>query len=352
IPTIMPRRSAGNAAVRIVRLSGSTTAPPRPCTARAAIRIDASGVSAQAADASVNSVSPARNTLRRPNLSPRAAAGRGRVQGGCGRHVGIDTPPAPNWAGRDRPLRRPGGVYTIGATSRCEDGQMTTELTALARAGDEDAFRALVEPYKSELRLHCYRILGSMQDAEDALQETLLAAWRGLGGFQGRSSIRTWLYTVATNRALNALRAARRRPSVELSIPESELPEPTRVGEPLWLEPYPDVLLEDVADAPPGPEARYAAKEAVSLAFVTALQLLPARQRAALILRDVLGFHAAEVAQMLDSTVESVTSALKRARATLERELPRPEPAPEPTSPGERELVERLTAACTTNDID
>ena len=229
---------------------------------------------------------------------------------------------------------------------------MTTELTALARAGDEDAFRALVEPYKSELRLHCYRILGSMQDAEDALQETLLSAWRGLGGFQGRSSIRTWLYTVATNRALNALRAARRRPSVELSIPESELPEPTRVGEPLWLEPYPDVLLEDLADAPPGPEARYAAKEAVSLAFVTALQLLPARQRAALILRDVLGFHAAEVAQMLDSTVESVTSALKRARATLERELPRPEPAPEPTSPGERELVERLTAAFTSNDID
>jgi RNA polymerase sigma-70 factor (TIGR02960 family) len=229
---------------------------------------------------------------------------------------------------------------------------MTTELTALARAGDEDAFRALVEPYKSELRLHCYRILGSMQDAEDALQETLLSAWRGLGGFQGRSSIRTWLYTVATNRALNALRAARRRPTVELGIPESELPEPTRLGEPLWLEPYPDVLLEDLADAPPGPEARYAAKEAVSLAFVTALQLLPARQRAALILRDVLGFHAAEVAQMLDSTVESVTSALKRARATLERELPRPEPAPEPSSPGERELVERLTDAFTSNDID
>jgi RNA polymerase sigma-70 factor (ECF subfamily) len=229
---------------------------------------------------------------------------------------------------------------------------VTTELTALAKAGDENAFRALVDPYRRELHLHCYRILGSIQDAEDALQETLLAAWRGLGGFEERASIRTWLYTVATSRALNVLRAAKRRPNVELPLPERELPEPSRVGEPLWLEPYPDVLLEDAVDAPPGPEARYEAKEAISLAFVTALQLLPSRQRAVLILRDVLGFHAAEVAQMLDSTVESVTSALKRARATLERDLPRPELAAEPDSPAERELVERLTNAFERNDVD
>jgi RNA polymerase sigma-70 factor (ECF subfamily) len=229
---------------------------------------------------------------------------------------------------------------------------MTRELTARARAGDENAFRALVEPYKRELHLHCYGILGSFQDAEDALQETLLAAWRGLGGFEERASLRTWLYTVATNRALNALRAAKRRPSVELPLPERELPEPTRVGEPLWLEPYPDVLLEGFVDRPAGPEARYEAKEAISLAFVTALQLLPARQRAVLILRDVLGFRAAEVAHMLDATLESVTSALKRARATLERELPRPDPSPEPNSPEERALVERLTDAFERNDVE
>ncbi len=228
---------------------------------------------------------------------------------------------------------------------------MSTKLLELATAGDQDAFRELVEPYRPELHVHCYRILGSVQDAEDALQETLLAAWRALGSFDRRASVRTWLYSVATNRALNILRAARRRPQVELPLAEVSLPEPTRLAEPVWLEPYPDVLIENELESPPGPEARYETKEAISLAFVTALQLLPARQRAVLILRDVLGFRAAEVARMLDSTVESVTSALKRARATLESR-PHAEVPPQPDSEAERELVERLAAAFEANDVD
>ena len=228
---------------------------------------------------------------------------------------------------------------------------MSTQLIALAKAGDQNAFRELVEPYRAELHVHCYRILGSVQDAEDALQETLIAAWRGLAGFEERASVRTWLYSVATNRALNMLRAARRRPQVEMP-PDVSLPEPTRNAAPLWLEPYPDVLF---ASEPPiaGPEARYEAKEAISLAFVTALQLLPARQRAVLILRDVLGFRAAEVAEMLDSSMESVTSALKRARATLEsRPRAGGEAPPHADSPAERELVDRLAAAFEANDVD
>jgi RNA polymerase sigma factor (sigma-70 family) len=188
-----------------------------------------------------------------------------------------------------------------------------------ARDGDGEAFGELVEPYRRELQVHCYRILGSVPDAEDALQETLLAAWRGLGGFQGRASIRTWLYRAATNHCLKALRTASRRPA--MSRPDLMPPEPTRVGEAPWLEPYPDDLLEGLADDMPGPEARYEAREAISLAFLTALQLLPPRQRAVLVLRDVAGFRAAEVAQMLDATGDSVTSALKRARATLARQL-------------------------------
>jgi RNA polymerase sigma-70 factor (TIGR02960 family) len=202
--------------------------------------------------------------------------------------------------------------------------------------------------------VHCYRILGSAHDAEDALQETLLAAWQGLGGFAGRSSIRTWLYRVATSRCLNALRSSRRRPSTDPAMPDLDLPAPTRLGEVLWLEPYPDVLLEGLADNAAGPEARYLAREAISLAFVTALQLLPPRQRAVLILRDVMGFHAREVAQILDSTEESVTSALKRARATLQRRLPpvgEREPPPPPNSVREREVVERFTRAFENQDV-
>lgn len=227
-----------------------------------------------------------------------------------------------------------------------------TDLVELAKGGDEAAFRELVEPYRSELQAHCYRILGSVQDAEDAVQETLFSAWRGLASFERRSSIRTWLYSVATNRALDMLRAARRRPHLELWMPEAELPEPTRRPDPVWMEPYPDVLIGDEPAGPPGPEARYETKEAISLAFVTALQLLPARQRAVLILRDVLGFHATEVARMLESSVESVTSALKRARATLERHVRDDQPPPEPDSPEERRLAGQLATAFEASDVD
>jgi RNA polymerase sigma-70 factor (ECF subfamily) len=194
-----------------------------------------------------------------------------------------------------------------------------------------------------------------VQDAEDALQDTLLAAWQGLHGYEGRASLRTWLYRVATNRCLNALRSTSRRPRTEWPAPDVEPLEPTSLGEVVWLEPYPDVLLEGLADNPPGPEARYQTTEAISLAFVTALQLLPPRQRAVLILRDVLGFHASEVADMLESSVESVTSALKRARATLQRRMPPSvdrEPPPAPDSIVEQQLVAQLTRAYETGDVD
>jgi RNA polymerase sigma-70 factor (TIGR02960 family) len=221
-----------------------------------------------------------------------------------------------------------------------------------ARAGDEDAFRELIEPYRGELQLHCYRILGSLQDAEDALQETLLAAWRGLTGFEGRASLRSWLYRIATNRCLNALRDRRRRP--EEVPPMVEPPEPTRRVEPIWVEPYPDVLLEGLAETAPGPETRYETREAVGLAFVAALQHLPPRQRAALVLRDVLGFRTGEVAEMLESSEASVKAALQRARATLEERLPPGgrERAPLPRSARERELVGRFAAAVERGDIE
>src|SRR5947207_1983456 len=200
----------------------------------------------------------------------------------------------------------------------------TADLIWRARAGDGDAFRELVEPYRRELQVHCYRMLGSFADAEDALQDTLLAAWQGFGGFGQRASLRTWLYKIATNKCLDARRSASRRPAKEWDVPNVEPPEPTRLGEVVWLEPFPDTLLEGAVEAPLGPEARYAQTESISLAFVAALQALPPRQVAVLILRDVVGFHASEVADMLDSSVESVKSALKRARASLPYRPPTP----------------------------
>lgn len=232
---------------------------------------------------------------------------------------------------------------------------MRADLISRARAGDDEAFRTLTEPYRRELQVHCYRMLGSFQDAEDALQETLLAAWQGIAGFQERASPRTWLYRIATNRCLNARRAAGRRSAKEWDMPRMAPPEPSRLGEVVWLEPYPDALLAGAFDVPLGPEARYEQTESISLAFVTALQALPARQLAVLILRDVLGFPAVEVADMLDSTVDSVKSALKRARAGLRsRRLPGAgsEPAPVPGSPSEDAVVAKFVRAYESADLD
>jgi RNA polymerase sigma-70 factor (ECF subfamily) len=234
---------------------------------------------------------------------------------------------------------------------------VTADLLAKAQGGDGQAFAELVGPHQRELLVHCYRFLGSLHDAEEALQDTLLSAWQGLPAFQGRASIRTWLYRVATSRCLDALRSAGRRPPTVDAPPDPAMarlrvPEPTRMGGLPWLEPYPDLLLDGLPEVAPGPEARYELSESVSLAFIVALQLLAPRQRAALILRDVLGFSAREAAEILDTTEESVTSALKRARAAVERrQATSAEPAPAPGSPEERALVGRLTRAFAGADV-
>jgi len=222
---------------------------------------------------------------------------------------------------------------------------------ARARAGDEHAFSELTDPYQRELRLHIYRIVGSSQDAEDLLQETLLAAWRGLEQFEGRASVRAWLYRIATNRSLDALRASRRRAEDQRM---TQMPEPTSWSEPLWLEPYPDVLLEGIPDEAPGPAARYETKEAVALAFIAGLQHLPPQQRAALVLRDVLGYRAGEVAEMLDTSDASINSLLRRARAAFESRLPATgrERAPLPNSKLERDVVGRFAETVESGDID
>lgn len=239
-------------------------------------------------------------------------------------------------------------------TIEVHDHEAPVDLIERARGGDRDAFRALTDPHRRELQVHCYRMLGSVQDAEDALQDTLLAAWKGLDQFEGRASVRTWLYRVATNRCLNLRRAARRRPQAAWPLADVQPPKPNRTGEVMWLEPYPDALLEGVAATPPGPEARYEANESIALAFVVALQLLPVRQRAVLILRDVLGYRAAEVAGLLDTTEESVTSALKRARAAVARrtEASAGGPPPPAGSAAEQELVAKLTRAYASGDLD
>ena len=228
-------------------------------------------------------------------------------------------------------------------------------MSTPGRQADESAFAELAERFRAELQLHCYRIVGSVQDAEDLVQETLLAAWHGHERFEGRSSLRTWLYRIATNRSLNALRDRGRRPRVLPAPPDGapEPPPPTRLSESVWLEPYPDVLLEGVADRSQQPEARYETREAIGLAFVAGLQRLPPRQRAVLVLRDVLAFRAAEVAEMLGVTEVSVNRTLHRARKSLEEIATpgRPELAPLPGSREERELVDRFTTAFEAGDI-
>jgi RNA polymerase sigma-70 factor (TIGR02960 family) len=217
-----------------------------------------------------------------------------------------------------------------------------------ARAGDEQAFSELTAPWLRELHLHCYRMLGSLTDADDLLQETLIAAWSGLGSFAGRSSLRAWLYRIATNRCLNAIRSTRRRRPPE-PVPPFDPPEPSRRGDVTWLQPYPDAWLEQAKDRAHGPAASYLARETVELAFITALQRLPPRQTAAVLLCDVLGFSATEVAAMLETSATAVKGVLQRARASLDQHH---DTAPAPGSPQERDLAQRFARAFTADDIN
>ncbi|MEK6277561.1 MAG: sigma-70 family RNA polymerase sigma factor [Actinomycetota bacterium] len=230
------------------------------------------------------------------------------------------------------------------------------QLLAAARGGDEDAFRRLVEPRHAELHAHCYRMLGSVHDAEDALQDALLRAWRGLPRFEGRSSLRSWLYKIATNTSLNLIA---RRPKRVLPVDYGPAADPhDGTGDPLvesvWVEPYPDETL-GLEDGYAAPEARYEQREAVELAFIVALQHLPALQRAVLILREVLGFSAKEVAESLETTVASVNSALQRARKTVDERLPEQSQQATLRSLGDdalRDIVDSYVDAWERNDVD
>jgi RNA polymerase sigma-70 factor (TIGR02960 family) len=275
--------------------------------------------------------------------------------------VSEDTDRMQNRATSDRPVLSSAGVCQSRGPNwgpgRGRGSPMvvdTADLLLRARAGDGAAFRELTEPHHRELQVHCYRMLGSFQDAEDALQDTLLSAWQSLDRFEGRASLRTWLYKIATNRCLNARRSAGRRSAKEWNVPNVEPPEPTRLGEVVWLEPLPDSLLAASLGAPPGPEAKYEQTESISLAFVTALQVLPPRQVAVLILRDVLGLRAYEVSEIMGSSTDAVDSALKRARAGLERHRAggTQQQPPAPGSKAEDELVARFVSAYEAADLD
>ena len=217
---------------------------------------------------------------------------------------------------------------------------------------DQEATYVEIDSHRRELQVHCYRILGSVQDAEDAVQETLLSAWRALPSFEGRSSLRTWLYRIATNRCLNMLRDGSRKLNVAESDGIPNAPRPTREAEPIWLQPFPEEMLEGLPDSAPGPEARYETRETVGLAFVSGLQRMPPRQRAALVLRDVLGYRAAEVAEMLETSEASVNSALQRARAALEAAPERTGGGSVADSPAQRELLARFADAFEAGDAE
>ncbi|MHB1928349.1 MAG: RNA polymerase subunit sigma-70 [Acidimicrobiales bacterium] len=229
---------------------------------------------------------------------------------------------------------------------------MGASVLQLAQAGDEDAFASLTAPYRRELHLHCYRMLGSLTDADDLLQETMVAAWRSMGSFAGRSSLRAWLYQIATNRCLNAIRATKRRPP-PVPVPPFEPPEPSRRGEATWLQPYPDAWLDQVPDLASGPAARYQAAETIRLAFIAALQQVPPRQTAAVVLCDVLDFPPSEVATMLKTTPTAVKGLLQRARASFARQhLTGVDPSPEPGSTAEADLAQRFADAFSADDVD
>ena len=227
-------------------------------------------------------------------------------------------------------------------------------LIARAKEKDQDAFAQLAEPHRKELQLHCYRMLGSFHSAEDLVQETFLRAWRSLEQFEGRASFRSWLYRIATNACLTALSSRSSRVLPEsLGPPFHGMLEAGPATDVAWLEPYPDAALEGIADGAPGPDARYEMRESVQLAFIAAIQLLPPRQRAALLLHDVLGWSASETATHLDSSVASVNSALQRARATLEKQLPARRPASTPVANDEqRLLLERYVQSWERADVD
>jgi len=251
----------------------------------------------------------------------------------------------------------PIGLISLRMATQSTSGTaQERERLRAARAGDEGAFQRLVEPHRAELHAHCYRMLGSLHDAEDALQEALLRAWRGLARFEGRSSLRSWLYTIATNACLTAIE---RRPKRVLPLDYGPAFDPhDGLGLPplesVWVEPYPDEGL-GLDDGFAAPEARYELRESVELAFVAALQHLPANQRAALILREVLGFSAREVADALETSVASVNSALQRARKTIDEGLP--EQSQQATlralgDDGLREVVEGYMDAMRRGDVD
>jgi RNA polymerase sigma-70 factor (TIGR02960 family) len=249
------------------------------------------------------------------------------------------------------------GLVTGGAGVTREKTARDDETKHLivAQGGDERAFEALTQPLRRELHLHCYRMLGTLDDADDALQETLMRAWRNLDRFEPRAPFRAWLYRIATNVCLTTLARRTRRGEIALTDLSNERERaPWREDEPLNLHPYPDDLIDELAQAIPGPETTVVQRESVELAFVAAVQLLPPRQRATLLLRDVIGYPAAEVAAMLETSLAGVNSALQRARATLAQAQtfsPVTRPHTPPSSETEQALVQRLVAAWQAVDV-